>query len=784
MTERAIPAWLPFALLILAVAALFPGVLAGEALFWGLPSLQFYPWREYAFAQIAAGRLPVWNPLVGAGAPLLANYQTAVFYPPNWLHLVLPDAHAMSILAVLHVLWAGLGMWLFAGALGLSAFGRGFSTLAYALSGYLIGRAGSFPTADAAAWIPWMFWLAWRAVNGGRWRDAGGLALVFALQLLAGHAQTTWYSTVAVGLFALWIALWLRRSEPARWRARALLLAGLGMLLGAGIAAIQLVPTAEYLLESQRSGGLDYATLTNLSYHPLRLVTWLNPRFFGSPVDGSYLTKGKGAFFEDHAYIGFLPVIAAGAAVVGWLRLRRKPPGDLAFRTIPFWAGLALLGLFFAGGRHNPLFRPLVDAVPTFDAFRDPVRWLILPVFGLSVLAGIGTEHWGRGKWIVFWSRLAGAGGAALALMALGYVTFSDPEPDTLRVLSWSMAELGCWIAVAALLTLIKPDEATGTSPGLWRVAVLIFVAVDLVWAGAGLNPTVPPAYYTGDYAVARPAGRIYWFEDYEDDVTFGSDEDAPNPLPGYFNLSDYRIAQEDWRAVRTSLLPNLTMLDGIHTLNNNDPLLPAGYSRYIALIEALGPAAGSLLRAGGVSQVYGLTPDGWQGGNPATAPDDPLTAWLVPDAVWLDSDAAVEDALRDPAWDPDRTAVLHGERSAGDSAPPLTAGSASLIDESPTRLVYRVQADGAGFLALSRAWYPGWRAEIDGQPVDLFRANLAFMAVAVPPGESTITLSYSLNHWRAGAAVSGIALAIAAGLILWDQARRSRQAKAGATDG
>lgn len=783
MTDRDIPAWLPFALLILAVAALFPGVLAGEVLFWGLPSLQFYPWREYAFEQVAAGNLPAWNPLVGAGAPLLANYQTAVFYPPNWLHLLLPDAHAMSIVAVLHVLWAGLGMWLFSGALGLPAFGRAFSTLAYALSGYLIGRAGSFPTADAAAWIPWIFWLAWRVATGGRWRDAGGLALAFAMQLLAGHAQTTWYSAVAVGLFALWIALWLRRGDPAPQRAGALALAGLAALLGAGIAAIQLLPTAEYLLESQRSGGLDYDTLTNLSYHPLRLVTWLNPNFFGSPVDGSYLTKGKGAFFEDHAYIGFLPVIAAGAAVIGWLRLRRTPPGDRAFRTIPFWAGLALLGLFFAGGKHNPLFRTLYDVVPTFDAFRDPVRWLILPAFGLSVLAGIGTGYWGRGRWIVFWSRLAGAGGAGLAIMALGFVTLAEPEQDTLRVLSWSMAELGCWIAVAALLTLVKPDATTGTRPGLWRTTVLIFVAIDLAWAGAGLNPTVTPDYYTGEVAIARPAGRIYWFEDTEDDVTFGGDEDAPNSPPGYFNLGDYRVAQDDWRAVRTSLLPNLTMLDDVATLNNNDPLLPGSFSRYVALIEDLGPAAGSLLRAGGVSHVFGPAPDGWRGSNPATAPDDPLAAWLVPDALWLADDAAIEDTLRDPAWDPQRTAIVRGDPPAGAPVAPLTTGAATLIDEAPTRLAYRVEADGAGVLVLSRAWYPGWRAERDGEPVELHRANLAFMAVAVPPGESTVTLSYSPTHWRAGVAVSGIALALVIGLAAWAWARE-RRANAGEPDG
>ena len=88
MTRRDIPRWFPFALLIAALVALFHPLLRGETLFWGLPSLQFYPWRQFAFDELSAGRLPTWNPYLGAGAPLLANYQTAIFYPPNWLYLV------------------------------------------------------------------------------------------------------------------------------------------------------------------------------------------------------------------------------------------------------------------------------------------------------------------------------------------------------------------------------------------------------------------------------------------------------------------------------------------------------------------------------------------------------------------------------------------------------------------------------------------------------------------------------------------------------------------------
>jgi len=48
-------------------------------------------------------------------------------------------------------------------------------------------------------------------------------------------------------------------------------------------------------------------------------------------------------------------------------------------------------------------------------------------------------------------------------------------------------------------------------------------------------------------------------------------------------------------------------------------------------------------------------------------------------------------------------------------------------------------------------------------------------MAVAVTPGESTVTLSYSLTHWRTGVALSGIALALAIGLGAWGWARGRR---------
>ncbi|MEJ2150454.1 MAG: hypothetical protein P8Z40_13375, partial [Chloroflexota bacterium] len=80
----------PVAILLGAVLVYFHRLLLGKVIFWGVPLLQFYPWQKMAFDALRSGALPLWNPLLGNGAPLLANYQTAVFYPPNWLHLFVP----------------------------------------------------------------------------------------------------------------------------------------------------------------------------------------------------------------------------------------------------------------------------------------------------------------------------------------------------------------------------------------------------------------------------------------------------------------------------------------------------------------------------------------------------------------------------------------------------------------------------------------------------------------------------------------------------------------------
>jgi hypothetical protein len=258
---------------------------------------------------------------------------------------------------------------------------------------------------------------------------------------------------------------------------------------------------------------------------------------------------------------------------------------------------------------------------------------------------------------------------------------------------------------------------------------------------------------------------RIYWFDDYERAATFGSDDDPR--IEGYFDVTDYRIATQKWREVRASRLPNINMLDRVPSLNNNDPLLPSHHSQYIDLIEELGEDAGNLLRAAGVTQVYGQVPDGWQGENPAAAPYTGVVrmAWLVPDGVWLDSDEETKDALRDPAWNPVQTVILAGESDeAHDDS--LAGGEVAVLESKPTERRYRVTADGAGYLVIAETWYPGWTATVNGRKATLYRADLAFQAVRVFSGESGITLSYKPRYWASSVAASVLSLGVILALI------------------
>jgi hypothetical protein len=348
----------------------------------------FYPYWDARNEAFRAGELPLWTADIFMGTPLLADPQIGTFYPPNWLMtpFTAPDGIRYSIL--LHVFGACLGTFILFRRLISPALLPAITAAAvFGLGGYLGAHVEQINQLQGLAWLPWLIYLLHRLLEGEK-RFLLLLALAWALQIFSGHTQTTFLSGVTLGFYVLSYQLvsisashdlgnQQKQAQNSDFRTPRLyplkaILFNLLMLSLAAIGAIllaipQLLPTLELIGMSNRGSGLDANQATAFS---------LPPWYLGRALLPSY----DGQLFGE--YIGYIGVIALVLAIYGALSVRKD-------KRLWFWIGLALLGMFFAFGRANPVYVYLAE-LPLFNFFRVPARWMALYALAMAMLAGYG----------------------------------------------------------------------------------------------------------------------------------------------------------------------------------------------------------------------------------------------------------------------------------------------------------------------------------------------------------------------------------------------------------
>ncbi len=721
-------------------------VIGGQVLYWGLPALQFVPWRGLVNDALRHGHLPLWTPLLGMGAPLMANHQSAVFYPPNLLSLILSPEVAISLLAVLHLSFAGAGMVRLARRIGLGDFGSAVAGLSFGLSGYLTGRLWFVTINNAMAWLPWIVLASTppraREGVGGEgerltFRNFLTLSALLALQLLAGHAQSSFYTLLLAGAWVVWHSLF-PSSNRERGNYQSLITDlfcfALAFLFALCLTAIQLIPTFELLRESPRATAADYDFAMTYSLWPWRLFTFVIPNFFGHPADHDYW--GYAAYWEDNAYIGLLPPAFAvyGLTLCAASRRDRREHGEgesknsvFSVRSLVMFSLLtAAVSIVLALGRNTPIFAFFYRYIPGFGLFQAPSRMLIWYTFAVSLLAGVGAHHWRATERKRYWARLGIAGSLAVfALGIAGMFLIANPRAVTFSSgLTWAAAfAVGMFVII-----LIQPESANR-----WRWLALAFVALDLGLAAVRLNPTGDAALYhlRSHFTLAPERGRIFQYAEDEYRVKFRE----------FFSFKSFDAL--DAQALRDSLLPNLFALDGMASANNFDPLLPARYAKYVEAMET-NPQLMNLADVRALVKPMGIV-------SVRSEPASRLR--IVYNARTVDNGDAALAAITSPAFDPDAEAIIE-HVSSTPNLPVL------VLD--PNRFSATVTLERDGYVLLSDTYYPGWRASVDGNPQPILRADYNFRAVAVPAGTHTVIFEYAPFSVTLGLIITAIAL------ILW----------------
>ncbi len=695
----------------------------------------FYPWLSAARSAIREGHLPLWDVYQFGGYPFMSNPQTALFYPPTWLAILLPINAGIGWYVALHIWLAGVGMLLFVyHQSGRSWIGALLAALAFTFSGFTTARvwAGHIGLLATYAWLPWLLLALARSVERADvWSGViGGLPL--GLAILAGHTTSLIYVGLAWLAFALFLAI-----TTHRWPlvARQVVIAGLTAL---ALSAIQVIPLVEFSRVSTRAAEPTFEFASAYSLPPAHLITLLIPDYFGEPTRAGYWSVPN--FEELTYYVGLLPLLGAA------LGLRR--PTHLTW----FCIALGLFGLLLALGSYGFLYRLLYDLLPPFRVARAPGRAASLFVFAAAVLLGDAISTWERiptGERVptlrplLRWLLIVIAGVGVAGLAATGAVFAAQHPTDTSgrlwhQVGGWSLA-LACGLVGGGLLwAYFTTQPAQQRRRSALAAGLVTLVVTDLWLFGfklVRLDPVGPSALWLDASAVIGPTDErvLPWGLS-----IFEQNGAGQVGLRSVFGYNALEIAAN--QALTASVAdPRSTAYDilGVGYVITGGPL-----DEYTQGERAL-----ELVDQRGATWVY------------RRSRVMPL-ARLVSQVEVIQDDTAAIARVHEPDFDPERTAILREPPPCeiqSESAP----GTAHVIEARPGYWQVETHSDAPGLLVLAETAYPGWQVTVDGRAAEALVAYTAVRAVCAPAGTHTIEWTYSPISFKLGGALSLVALGV-----------------------
>lgn len=349
----------------------------------------YYPYHNYCSKQISRGIIPLWSSLSSCGFPVHGAAELGVFYPLNWLwQLVFSQLEAFSIGLIFHYLLAGFFILLLQKERGIIGFPALYSALIFAFSGFMITHLIHSSIISASAWLPLLFYfiIRWRKTRITHYLLLSGITV--GMQFLVSHPQIAIISIFSASLYILITADKTTNKGLLNTISWKVFTIATMLIIVFGIAAVQIIPTFETYIFSQRGGLLFNDFHFQGSLQPQMLINLIFPIFFGivhpSEVTGygfvSPLYWGQGgAFWEMCGYTGILSLIFLLPVVFSRL-LRKKSRAFLILAasslllSLGKWGGIYYLFLFFPGAGH----------------LRFPSRFLLIWVFCVAVLAGDG----------------------------------------------------------------------------------------------------------------------------------------------------------------------------------------------------------------------------------------------------------------------------------------------------------------------------------------------------------------------------------------------------------
>ena len=688
---------------------------------------ELYPWKTVVIGELKNGKFPLWNPYNFSGAPLLANYQSQVFYPLTFLYFLLPQITAWTIMVIIQPILGSLFLYLFATEIGLSSAAAVLAAILFNFSSFANVWMEFTTVWHTTLWLPLLLYLTERGMKQKSLSLRLQLLFMFGLfsMITGGHPQDFLNS------FLFLLVYMMLRVPLMRWSQFLFMI-----FIPFFIAAPQIFPTIELFKNSARVAH-DYQGII----HTMLIQWWQTPliavsEFFGNPATKTNFT---GDYVEKTVSVGVVGFFLAVAALVDKKALWHKR----------FFALTAMFILLITV--RSPVSELIYRYPWPVLSTGTPTRILFLLALALSLLAGFGFDAIREQKKL---PRVA------LVVAWVFFLVLWAVAPIK-RPMLLSTAILGLCTAVV-LLTKYKK---------IILYALIPLAIGELLYSFIKFNPFVPKQFVFPENKIVTELqsrsgiDRFWGYGTAQIEANFATQvhlysPDGTDPL----NLAWYNRFIQASRNGNTAVTFN-------RTTRSDAQLLP-GYGK-----EDL-PGNEFRLRIMDLLGVkYVLT----RSENPQDERTFPLERfkllshvdeWTIYENLksaprfFLTSDvrpykdtADFEKQFFDLNFEPNKTVLI--AQTDFYSLPQLLTGlsEVKLVSYTPTSVTFQASAETPTFLFLSDTYDHGWTATINAKPVELYNADFAFRGVVVPKGQSTVVFSYQPKSFTTGIAISLLAL-------------------------
>jgi uncharacterized membrane protein YfhO len=723
---------------------------------------EFYPLLDFTFDSMRSGIIPLWNPYNFSGYSHIGNWASAVFYPLHAFIFVLSKPYVFILLKLSAIVFSGLFTYFYLRTLNLSRASSYFGAIAFSGSATMqIWNSEIWQSTHAFLWLPLVLFSIEKFIRTNKIQFVLVLAFSIAMSIMAGYIQPTIYLLIVSSVYALF-RVFIEKKE----KLKRLLKIISGIILGFGMASVQLFPAIEAYLLSPRSQiqlhDLNISFLLPLSH----IVTFFVPDFFGNIVTQNWLLQRPGQYYENMIYIGVVPLVF----LIFSFYLKKY------FNYFVFFAIAALISLSLTFD--FPTSRLIYDLKIPFLSSAIPIRVIFITCFAVSVLSALGLEWWLKEKD----KRKTFIGTLPLFLIFAGigsFIIYSIATnlklsnfPDNWYFISARNFVIPTVFLFCAVLALLLGQYILKLKKYVWLFLILLLLGNSFLFTQKYIS--------FSDKKFLYPSHQLFQF------------------------IKENQGISRYWGYGSAALPNNFATVYKIYSPEGYDPVNISYYNELLSSSRR-GEYEGVFSRSDAL--LYAVTEF------PFKDVDDPR--YRIMDTLGVkhigfekSELSKIEQARLDPSryekvWEQDNFIVFENKKAyprvfladrfvlRTDKEESLKTiydrnidlrstvvvsenisidksegrASAEITSYSPNRVTIEVDSDEPKILVLSDAYYPGWKAKVNNAETKIYRANHALRAIVVPRGSSSVVFSYDPLSFKLGM-LATIASIFAIGVI------------------